>query len=220
MRVIFSKNLAFISKPRCASTSLRRLLDKFLSDENGDFGVDVADQKPPFHPHVTAPYLRELIATNFPGQAALEFFICIRHPVMMLHSYYKFFAPDRFSRYNYQPGYSGCAELTFEEWIIHGRVGMNPNWARLAPKWISTDNLSPLCFEAHAFDANCLCNVDKVFCIEEPGEMLSWLSSKLGRDLELNHLNGSRHESTPLLGTECLEKVRIMFPFESGRYGL
>lgn len=220
MKVLFSKGLALISKPRCASTSLRRALDKHIHYESGDFGVDMSGQMRPFHPHITAPYLSELLTANFPGKPMPMFFICIRHPLAMLYSYYKFFAPDRFSRYNYQQEYRGSLELTFEQWILAGRVGMNPNWTRLAPSSISTDNLSPLSLEAHAYNASNQSLIENIFSIENPREIETWLSTKLGAEIHLSKLNRSSSSSPPKLGKEAIERIRLMMPFESRLYNI
>jgi len=81
MRVLYSKNLVFISKPRCGSTSIRKTLDQYAQQQKGDFGVDYADEYPPYHPHITAPHLKKLLKINFPSRVFPESFICIRHPL-------------------------------------------------------------------------------------------------------------------------------------------
>ena len=46
MRVLFSKRLVALSKPRCGSTSLRRMLDPMMNSDAGDFAVDVTCPPP------------------------------------------------------------------------------------------------------------------------------------------------------------------------------
>lgn len=217
--MLFSKGIAAISKPRCGSTSVRRMLDPFVNSETGDIAVNMAGEQPPFHPHITAPYLQELLREK-EHNSTLAYFITIRHPVEMLASYFKFFQPDRQSRYNFSPGWDGQSGMTFEEWVLFGKVGMNPNWKRLAPIHISMDNLSPLSLEAHAFHTNGSQVVKHVFMLEEPEKIRSWLSEKLQHDVGLQHVNQSKGVEASNLGHEALEKVKTMMPLESQLYNL
>lgn len=195
------------------------MLDPFVNAERGDIAVNIGGEHPPFHPHITAPYLQELLQ-NRAGAGTLSYFITIRHPVAMLESYFKFFQPDQKSRYNFSPNWSGHTGMSFEEWVLHGKVGMNPNWKRLAPKHISMENLSPLSLEAHAFHADSSQAVDHIFMLEEPEKIRSWLSEKLQKDIPLQHVNQSKGPQTTRLGREALDKIRGMMPLESQLYNL
>ncbi len=179
VRVLFSKGLVFISKPRCGSTSIRRHLGPFLSKDDGDFAVDVAKTVEHFHPHDTAPYVKAKLAELYPDHPKLTYFMTIRNPVDMLWSYYRFFRPDADCLYNYQSDWNENSTIDFEEWIQFGKVGMNPAWQELAPKWISIQNLSPLSLEAHAIDRAGVNHVKNVFQLENTEKLNRWLTSKL-----------------------------------------
>jgi hypothetical protein len=220
MRVLFSRRLIAISKPRCGSTSLRRLLDPLIDRAQGDIAVDMAGQQPPFHPHLTAPYLRELLAERGHDWASFASIVVIRHPVEMLWSYWKFFRPDGRSNYSFSPNHDATERMPFDDWVQTGRVGMNPAWQRLAPAWISTRNLSPLSLEAHAMDADGRRIVDHVFRLEELGALEAWLAERLGRAARVPHVNASERGERPEVTAETLAAVRRMFPEESRLYGI
>jgi len=220
MRVLYSKNLVFISKPRCGSTSIRKTLDQYAQQQKGDFGVDYADEYPPYHPHITAPHLKKLLKINFPSRVFPESFICIRHPLDMLFSYYKYFSPDRSCLYNYNKGYEKNHKISYERWIISGKVGINPNWAKLAPPWITGSNFSPLSLEAHSENDKCKNIIDNIFKIEEIETLENWLSGKLGSKIVIPKINKSLALKIPPVSTEALERIRHMFPKESAIYNV
>jgi hypothetical protein len=220
MRVLFSKGIAAISKPRCGSTSIRGMLDPFLDREAGDIAVNMAGQRPPFHPHMTAPYLRQVLEAQGHDAHALEYFVTIRHPVRMLQSYYRFFKPDAQGRYNFAPNWDGSIGMGFEQWVLTGRLGMSADWQGLAPEWVTTKDLSPLSLEACAMRRDGSMAVDHVFRIEDPDRICAWLSQKLGQRIEVRHVNRSEQIETAPLGYEALEKVRQMMPMESGLYAV
>ena len=110
--------------------------------------------------------------------------------------------------------------MEFEEWITHGRVGMHPDWERLAPAWVSTCNLSPLSLEAHAENAEEILEVDHIFKIEEPSDLEEWLSERLGKEIQLKSVNQSKDQTLGRLSARAMERVRKMFPAESRIYGL
>ncbi len=115
MRVLFSKRLVFISKPRCGSTSIRRHLEPHISEKSGDFAVDCANTVPHFHPHDTAPYVQVKLAELYPQHPELTYFMTIRNPVDMLWSYYRFFKSDANCQYNYHPDWNELSSIEFED---------------------------------------------------------------------------------------------------------
>lgn len=220
MRVLFSKGIAAISKPRCGSTSVRQMLDPFISDRAGDIAVNVAGENPPFHPHITAPYLKKMLVEKNCDINKLRFFVVIRNPLEMLWSYYKFFQPDGESRYTFSQGWEGRTNLSFGQWIRFGKVGINPEWRKLCPEWISEHDLTPLSLEAHAMDREGKLVVDKVFKLEQFDEVISWLEHKLDQKLVSRHVNVSSQSDVPRISEEELVRVRKMFPFESEAYNI
>ncbi|MEO9873812.1 MAG: hypothetical protein ABJM79_13120 [Anderseniella sp.] len=196
------------------------MLNPFMDPGAGDISVDIDDENPPFHPHITAPYLQEILSERGPD-VHLEYFVSVRHPLRMLESYYKFFVPDENSRYFYSPDYTGRRYgMSFEEWVLKGRVELAPDWERLAPEYITATDLTPLSLEAFAMCKDGSWATDHVFRIEEMDKIREWLSEKLGSEVEGKHVNRSEDMETPPLGSEALSKVRTMFPHESEIYGV
>ena len=219
MRVLFSQKLIIISKPRCGSTSLRRMLDQMLDPSQGDFAVDVAGQNPPYHPHLSAPYLKQLLRADGHDVTIMTTIIVTRHPVQMLWSYYKFFQPDARSSYNYSPECDASTRIGFQDWVLTGSVGMEAGVMALAPTWVTECDLSPLSLEAHADSLAGTREVDGVFRIEAPLDLTNWLHQRTGRAFQMAHENNSTdREKMPLLNGTALQKIRAMFPEESGLY--
>ena len=219
MRVLFSQKLIVISKPRCGSTSLRWMLDQMLDPSQGDFAVDAAGQNPPYHPHLSAPYLKQLLRADGHDVTTMTTIIVTRHPVQMLWSYYKFFQPDARSSYNYSPEYDASTRIGFQDWVLAGSVGMEDGVKALSPTWVSEGDLSPLSLEAHADSLVGPREVDKIFRIETPLDLTRWLRQRTGRALQMAHLNSTTDgEKIPLLNGSALQKIRAMFPEESGLY--
>lgn len=218
MRVLFSHKLAALSKPRCGSTSLRRMLTPHM--QTCDLKADTGDQIPPLHPHVTAPYLRQVLREWGHDADALTYIITIRHPVQLLWSYWKFFKPDAAGLYSFSKGWAGRAEMPFEEWILEGRLALNPNWLALAPQWISPRDLTPLNLESRAMRRDGSQAVDHIFKLEEPEALASFLSERLGGEVLPRHVNPSEDIAMPRLGDQALDRIRKMFPYESELYNL
>jgi len=219
LRVLFSQKLIVISKPRCGSTSLRRMLDQLLDPSQGDFAVDVAGQNPPYHPHLSASYLKQLLRADGHDVTTMTTIIVTRHPVQMLWSYYKFFQPDARSSYSYSPKYDPSTRIGFQDWVLTGSVGMEDGVKALAPTWVTAADLSPLGLEAYADRLDGAREVDRVFRIEAPLDLTQWLGQRTGRAFQIEHLNTSTDgEKMPLLNGTALQKIRAMFPEESGLY--
>ena len=220
MRVLFSKGIVAISKPRCGSTSVRRMLDPFMDVAKGDIAVNVAGESPSLHPHMTAPYLFDVMRERGYDMQILTSFVTIRDPREMLWSYYKFFRPDQSCNYNFSPNWMSGDPMKFEDWVCTGRLGSNPEWLQRGPGWISQKNLSPLSLEAHIEDTFGNSVVDRVFQIENISELVQWLREHLNEDLKVLHSNKSTSYKRPNLGVEATEKIRAMFPKEASLYGV
>lgn len=221
MRVLFSQKLIAISKPRCASTSLRKLLDPLVDPAFGDIAVDMAGEKPPYHPHHSAPYLKALLREDGYKIDDMETIIVTRHPLEMLWSYYKYFQPDVKSVYNYQQDkWDAERPMPFENWLVEGKVGMHPRAKEMAPEWIRTTNLSPLSLEAHILNRDGTSSVDKVFHVERLQEIADYIAARTGRRFLVQKTNSSRSEAIPAVGTEAIARVRELFPMECATYGV
>ena len=221
MRVVFEKNLVFISKPRCGSTSVRSALTKFIKQNypNSDSSDLIIDyRKGEFHPHLTGAYLRKLLKAKYKEKANnLEYFTVTRNPLEMLRSYYLYFQPDTNSNYNYSQQYNS-KKISFLDWLLTGKVGMGKEWKEFAPSWISTENLSPLSLEAHAYDKNNTNMLNHTFLIEEPKTLEYFLSNKLGKEIFLPHINQSKKETTEKIPDHILDLIKVQFPAESILY--
>ena len=220
MRVLLSHQLVAISKPRCGSTSTRLMLRRWQDPSAGDIVVDTSEQNPPFHPHITAPYLSDLLQERGVDMESMESFICIRHPINMLWSYWNFFMPDEKSAYNFSPNWDQSSRLPFEKWVNEGHVGMQKNWKIRAPDWISEKNLSPLSLEAHIEDRLGQRKVKKVFKLEELDVMVEWVSKIVGTRTNYPHLNAGSALKPPKLSSDTRAYIRSMFPSESEIYSI
>lgn len=221
MRLYLSRRLVAISKPRCGSTSLRRMLDRFVSQAEGDLRVNTPQDVPGFHPHVTAPALVDQMRTSRGIDiSGFDFFTTTRHPVELLWSYYKFFRPDHQSRYTFSPGWEEGLPMEFQAWVLHGRVGMHPDWAARVPAWVSDRDLSPLSLEAHAEDRDGRDWVPNVFGVTEMDRLAAWLGEKTGLAVQPVVSNASPPSPPPALSPQAMAKVVRMFPRESALHGL
>jgi hypothetical protein len=141
----------------------------------------------------------------------------------MLWSYYKYFQPDFSSRYNYQNNWCQDALMGFDDWLVNGRVGMNPAWQELAPSFVSPSDLSPLSLEAHINNKS---NVNDSSCtfikLEDLDSHIEIFSCLLGLSSSFRpvHANRSQQASLPPVSEQSLSKIREMFPLESVLYSL
>ena len=196
------------------------MLDPFIDRSKGDIAVNVAGEQPPFHPHITAPYLLELLESMGHETSSLRSFITIRDPRKMLWSYYKFFKPDMNSNYNYSANWQSSERMPFERWIMEGRVGSNPEWLSRGPESISPQNFTPLSLEAYALNRAGERVVNKIFQLEDMAALSEWLSESIGGAVRIVHVNKSDDSSFPELGQNAIEKIRREFPYESSAYGV
>jgi hypothetical protein len=220
VRVLFSQGLISISKPRCGSTSVRRILDRLVDKSKGDIAVDVAGQRPPYHPHHSAPYLKQLLMADGYDIAGMTTVIITRNPVDMLWSYFNYFKPDSAGRYNYNTDWNNSDLMPFEDWVLYGRVGMNNGALQLAPDWISTTDLTPLNLEAHIDTRDGRREVDLIFRLEEIQTFIDWLAERTGAAIAQRHVNHSNSSEMPVLRENATNKIRQMFPLECEMYGV
>jgi|GEM_PF-2982756 len=220
MRAVFSKGFVALAKPRCGSTSLRLMLEPLLDVKNGDIKVNTGGQMPPFHPHITAPYLKHILRERGHDVDALDFIITIRQPVSMLWSYHKFFKPDLKSRYNFAKNWDGDNLMDFERWVCEGTLSPNKLWGEFAPQWTLTSGLATLSLEYRAMDQDHTLQVDRIFRIEEPETLHDWLAEKTGKKVQLPHKNRTDTSPPPAIGQEAMDRIKAMMPYESEAYGL
>ena len=222
MRLLLSKKLCFVSKPRCGSTSIRRALDPLINPALGDIAVDFASKDTAYHPHMPATLIKRLLQQTGIEDRAIEFVITVRHPLNTLESYYSYFKPDFECRYSYEVNWDGTRLLPFYDWLMEGRIGMRSEWGELCPSWVNGGDFSPISFEALAHDAMGQSVINQVFRIEQPELIERWLSEYLGiPGLKVDQLNRSeRQEMSISLTSDVKKRIRKCFPFESKIYDI
>ena len=226
MRILDNQQLIYISKPRCGSTSLRKILDQY-SGQAPLYCWDVANEHPIFHPHITAPALLNYLADTSPDRLAYKLFTVIRDPLKMLYSYFKFFKPDINMRFNFEDNYCPDQCCDFVAWLRVGCVPSSPLWLPHGPRSIDVSNFSPLSIEAHALNESSSCLIHHIFQIENPSSITAFLARSL-RLSELPKLISINHSENITLedvipdcdqGDDILDRLVKSFPFESHLYG-
>ena len=218
MRLLKSQGLIFVSKPRCGSTSIRKALDAFVDNSQGDLVVDVAGQSN-LHPHMNVGAICEFIQNQGESIDNYKIFVTVRHPLDMLWSYFKFFKPDVGGQYNYNAGWDPKKRIDFESWILTGSVGASDQWKKHWPAFVSIDDLSPLSLEAHAFSKG-QCAVDAIFKMEDQPAIERWLSTILGTTVTLPHTNQSEPLDFREISPTIRNKIKRMFPLEAALYSI
>lgn len=218
MRIIKSKKLVFISKPRCGSTSFRRLLDDFL--EPGDIKCDYAGQIEGLHPHMPLPAIKKYIDSLGEESDEYRFFITIRNPLDMMWSYYKFFKPDVNFKYNFDPGYQEANLISFNDWLLFGRLGLIKFNDGLYPSFVNYNDFSALSLEAHVCDRFGKCLVDSIFKLEESLPIQNFISSVFSSEIKIKHVNGTDESLIPKVSDDAISRLRNCMPLEAALYNI
>jgi len=220
MRILHSKKLIFISKPRCGSTSVRRFLDSKMmpGDEKCDYGNEYPGY-PELHPHMSAPAVLAYLKAKGVDTAHYTTFTITRNPIAMLWSYYKYFKPDINYNYNYSKNYQKDSLVSFEKWLENGYVGIGL-WKEFCPAFVVSSNFSPLSLEAHSLDNDSNACIDKVFKIEELDDCVNWLKSIFGGEVSIPEINASGVSKIPEISKMLKENLLKQFPMETDYYGL
>lgn len=216
MRILHSRKLIFVSKPRCGSTSVRRTLSKLMV--SGDIEVDTPNHDLGLHPHMSAPAIHAWLHEQGIDPNFYTTFIITRNPFDMLWSYYNFFLPDMKSRYNYSREYDDKNIMPFLEWLERGRVGVGKYWAKFLPSHVRTTNLSPLSLEAHILNEDDIPFADQVLKIEESRRCEEFLCDQLGEKVEMPRTNGSGASNICHIPIATREKIAAQFPMETRMY--
>lgn len=211
-----------MAKPRCGSTLVRKVLDKYL--HSNDLAINYSSRASLLHPHITGPALRSVL-TNFynVNDSNYHYFTVTRHPIEMLQSYYRFFQPDAHSNYNFDAQHTGEVGISFNDWIIHGKVGMERLWQETAPPHISTDDLSPLSLEAHFCSADNRVISPNIFMLENLAELSAWLKNSFDITFEDIHAKVNPNQANipcEVVSAKALDKVKAMFRLECELYNL
>lgn len=216
MRILHSKKIIFVSKPRCGSTSIRRILDKLFVA--GDEKCDVAGEIDGLHPHMTAPAIHCYLLNKGINISDYRTFTVARDPLEMLWSYHKFFQPDVNGRYNFDKYYID-KRIDFETWLVTGKVGLGDSWKSFVPAHVSDTDLSPLSLDAHVLNENNINVCEKIFKMEDRTEIINWLKGCCDIAIDDLHVNSSKSIDAPVLSAKVVAKVRPMFKMDFELYG-
>lgn len=218
MRILHSKKLVFISKPRCGSTSLRRLLDSIC--EPSDLKVDFAGQYPGLHPHMTVQSIINFLNASDINVNEYKIFTVARDPLEMLWSYYNFFKPDENCNYNYSKDHNSASLMSFNCWLRNGKVGVVKNYNPRFEDFIKPNDFSPLSLNAHVCDEDGNVVVNSILKIEQPESIVSWLENQTGlRGIKLNKTNSSKSSSRPNISEDILYNLKKQLPLDFYLYG-
>ena len=124
MRISHRFRFVFLSNPKCGSTTIRKILDKFT-----DLG-DSPDKPPPYHPHTKAQEIQELFQEEGWDLSKYWVFTTIRNPWSRMVSYYHYGRWDL----NFRPFWDklhdeeSALKISFRDWIINWAEWQAPNW--------------------------------------------------------------------------------------------
>ena len=114
MRISHKYKFVFISKPKCATTSVRKVLDQYSDIHSTD--------SYPYHHHSNAQELKwHFEEMNWEWDQYYKF-ITIRNPWDMVVSWYHYAKPDSKGNYWYQKNcYDENNLMSFRDWVISGK---------------------------------------------------------------------------------------------------
>lgn len=178
MRISHKYRFVFISKPRCASTYVRAVLDPFSDIKSSS--------QPPFHHHATAMELKEYFAASGWNWKDYFVFTTVRNPWEMIVSYYTFFKPDIHGLYSFEDKRDGFRYLPdqpapFREWIYNAKTYhrlLYRNGELLRNVWVS--GFSKLSLANTINDTNDMSLAHRIVKVEELEIELSNVLSGLG----------------------------------------
>lgn len=198
MRISHAFKFVFLSKYKCASTSIRRALDPFS---------DIASsQSPPYYHHATLADIEGHFRAT--GVELDEYFVftTVRHPQTMLRSLYAYGAPDRSGLYWWE-----------RHWDRVGREEAIPRSERVSDDpasfrdWVLEHDLSRFTLDPFIRDSSGSVRADRVLRTEAlPAEFLD-VTERLGLGrLEVPHINIGPDQSD-LFDDAMLDRVREVF---------
>lgn len=199
MRISHKFKFIFISKPRCASESIRKALDAYSDiSSNGD-------PSSPFYHHTTLSRMRALFREkgwDFDGYFK---FTTLRNPWDMIVSLYFYARTDRngIEFWQRSPGYQPDQPMPFKQWLLTGKPG----------GFYTLKNF--------AFDQDGTNLADDVIRVETMEKDLPYVENKLGFKLAVRMSNKTKHRHyAEYYDEESVEIVRNRFAhdIEFGHY--
>jgi hypothetical protein len=116
LRISHSKKFVFFSKPKCASSTIRKMLNKYSDIISTDHA--------PYHHHTIALQMKIHFDEMGWDWNSYFKFITMRNPWDMIVSFYHFAKPDINGIYYWEKSRDGIARdsttrLPFEEWVLN-----------------------------------------------------------------------------------------------------
>lgn len=180
MRISHKYKFIFLSKPKCASTSISKALNPYTDI----FGSQSSRH---YHHHVPVSILKQ----HFDGMGwdwnSYFKFTSVRNPWDMMVSLYNYGKPDIQGCYFWQrQDYDPNTRMSFDNWIRKGK-----SWDLVSMKHLN--NFAAYSLPYYVLDQDNTFLVDYVMRVENLKEELSFVGSILGINLETFHLNRSKH---------------------------
>lgn len=198
MRISHLHKFIFLSRYKCASTSIRRALDPFSDIKSS--------QSPPYYHHGSLAdlevHLREM------GFSLEEYFVftTIRHPVAMLGSLYDYGFPDRGGRYWWERHWDRVSNNVAVPLAERATDDLAP-----FREWVLEHDLTRFTADPFVRDASGAVRADRVLRTEALETEFSEVAEKLG----LGRLQAPRLNTGPGLDHEfdaaMLQHVRAAF---------
>ncbi len=195
MRISHKYRFVFISKPRCGSTSIRRMLDPF----SDIFGTPYF----PYHYHTTAIELKNHFTDMGWKWDNYYVFTTVRNPWDMMVSYFSFFKPDINFLYNYETERDGLRYqrenlCSFNDWLNNGKLEHHLVMSDgELHKNVWLNGFSRINLEKTAYDYNGKNIVNNILKVEEIGKTLPDLFKMLGiyKQYTFKKINDSNHKN-------------------------
>lgn len=223
MRISHTKKFIFLSKPKCASESVRKTLDKY---------TDIfSEDTPPYHHHTPALELKIHFDKMGWDWNSYFKFITIRNPWDLIVSFYHYARPDINGIYFWEKSRKekkrdNNNRISFEEWVLSSEI--KKSWHRLYSKdgkyheklW--TNDFSFLTLNNFILDENGNSLVDFIVKMEDIENGLKIAFDKIGIPFEeIGTYNKSEHKHYRSYYTEETKKViekEFQYDIKIGEY--
>jgi len=193
MRISHRYKFIFLSKPRCASTFVRTILDPYSDIKSSSSA--------PFHHHATALELKlyfEQVGWDWNDYFS---FTTVRNPWEMIVSYFTFFKPDINGLYSFEKErdghhYEPNALASFRDWIATAKTYhrlLLSDGSYITNVWV--DGFSKLTLANTILGSDGKSLVNKIIKVEELGTNLSPLLKQIGIEsgFRMEPLNTTSH---------------------------
>ena len=181
MRISHRHQFIFLSRQKCASTSIRKMLNSYS---------DIfSENKLPYHHHSPALLLKQHFESQGWDWHRYFKFTCVRNPWDLVVSLYSYGKPDVNGNYwwsqdKHGASYDPDTRMEFKDWLKQAK-----SWDWKKNKWVN--NLYPYSLAYMIFDEEENFLVDYILRVENLDADLWQVRSRLGLELECGKLNTS-----------------------------